>query len=667
MNNTNSCELTLLIQIDAKAFNAKRLKTLYENDLGGQIGSCSRMGNFFQMKYLCNNQQNLLMKAESGELTDISKKAGAIKVIELWINNSCCYESLPLFALSDSKIKDVSEKEINEHLAISDILLVTATQIELKTLISFLKPIKGHDSILRGPIQNKTFRVGCFGRYYAAHIHCAMGGQDRHGSTLAVKEAVDIINPRAVFVLGIAFGADKKKQRLGDVLIAETISPYEPQKLNDNFAINRGRDMLCGHILFDRFSNFHDDWEILRESGNKVKVHYGLVLSGEKVIANEKFKNRLLKEYPTAIGGEMEGAGAYAAVQSKKIEIILVKGICDWADGSKNDRAQPFAAYTAISLAEHVLNKPDVLLALAACDQNKSNYCTACTVEPVDVSLEEPDKLRRASAWNKLIDFITGNKHEDPQHTKEDYRIKFTVEIDLNIDELESIQKIFNLLKEHSQDNNLKCLKIDRGSLILHLKGAPDGYKRLLKLFNSGELGKLIGAPVLNIKKYYISSDDRINLFKQVKSLSVPDKKDIKTVVCHLDKIIGFDNEYKEAIGFLSEKITSSINECMIYITKKDNLFYCHSNFKKPGFSYPTKIATNETNDILTFLFNILCSDSLSQEERKNIIFYHENKIKYFINSKLINEDGLIDINVNGAKNIEFIGLIIPLNLSNFR
>ncbi len=65
----------------------------------------------------------------------------------------------------------------------------------------------------------------------------------------------------------------------------------------------------------------------------------------------------------------MEGAGAYEATErARDTEIILIKAICDWADGSKNDRAQPYAAYTAVSLAHYVLSQPDVLSALGVQD-----------------------------------------------------------------------------------------------------------------------------------------------------------------------------------------------------------------------------------------------------------------------------------------------------------
>ena len=47
------------------------------------------------------------------------------------------------------------------------------------------------------------------------------------------------------------------------------------------------------------------------------------------------FRDQLLALEPEAIGGEMEGIGLYTAAQGEKVDWILVKAICDWADGNK--------------------------------------------------------------------------------------------------------------------------------------------------------------------------------------------------------------------------------------------------------------------------------------------------------------------------------------------
>lgn len=79
-------------------------------------------------------------------------------------------------------------------------------------------------------------------------------------------------------------------------------------------------------------------------------MHFGLVLSGEKLIDSLAYKKRLLALEPEAVGGEMEGAGLYAAANDAGVDWILVKAICDWADGTKNSAAQPQAARNAAEL-----------------------------------------------------------------------------------------------------------------------------------------------------------------------------------------------------------------------------------------------------------------------------------------------------------------------------
>ena len=56
----------------------------------------------------------------------------------------------------------------------------------------------------------------------------------------------------------------------------------------------------------------------------------------------------------------MEGAGLYAACQDYKVDWILVKSICDWADGNKarnKNKWQQLAANNAASFVLHMLQQ----------------------------------------------------------------------------------------------------------------------------------------------------------------------------------------------------------------------------------------------------------------------------------------------------------------------
>src|SRR5205823_5372579 len=65
-----------------------------------------------------------------------------------------------------------------------------------------------------------------------------------------------------------------------------------------------------------------------------------------------------------------EGVGLAAAAVRHGLPWILVKGICDWADGKKHNKHQALAAAAAVSLAHHVLSQVDVLHGLRKSGQS---------------------------------------------------------------------------------------------------------------------------------------------------------------------------------------------------------------------------------------------------------------------------------------------------------
>jgi nucleoside phosphorylase len=99
----------------------------------------------------------------------------------------------------------------------------------------------------------------------------------------------------------------------------------------------------------------------MRPDRSVVGCYVGSVLSGEKLVDKLRFKNRLLKQHPEAIGGEMEGSGIAAASQKAGIEWALVKGVCDLGDGKKHKRFQEMAAAAAVHFCLHVFQDEHVL------------------------------------------------------------------------------------------------------------------------------------------------------------------------------------------------------------------------------------------------------------------------------------------------------------------
>src|SRR5207248_2947089 len=107
-------------------------------------------------------------------------------------------------------------------------------------------------------------------------------------------------SPSAVILVGIAFGIDRKKHRIGDILVSRQLFGYELQKIamskGQEKIITRGDRLQASTRLLDRFRAAVFDWR-------EPKVDFGLILSGDKLIDSPNFRDQLLELAPEAIGG----------------------------------------------------------------------------------------------------------------------------------------------------------------------------------------------------------------------------------------------------------------------------------------------------------------------------------------------------------------------------
>jgi len=83
-------------------------------------------------------------------------------------------------------------------------------------------------------------------------------------------------------------------------------------------------------------------------------VHIGTIASGSLLLKDAVKRDELAHEL-NAIAYEMEGAGIAIASATNDFKYVVVRGICDYADTSKDDRWQPYAALVASSFARSLL------------------------------------------------------------------------------------------------------------------------------------------------------------------------------------------------------------------------------------------------------------------------------------------------------------------------
>ena len=246
----------------------------------------------------------------------------------------------------------------------ADLLIVTATKVETTAVFAAFRNATKQEPSPQ-TIGDKTYHyLGIVNSTQVYLVQSEMGAGGLGAAQQTVQKGIEALNPSAVIMVGIAFGVNPEKQKLGDILVSKHLMLYEPQRIGTKgkkpIIIPRGTRADCSPMLLDRCHGAEHYWK-------GQTVWFGLILSGEKLVDNLDFRQHLRNMEPEAIGGEMEGAGLYVACQDKKMDWILIKAICDWADGLKEQgktgslERQELAANNVAQFVVHVIQQVGIL------------------------------------------------------------------------------------------------------------------------------------------------------------------------------------------------------------------------------------------------------------------------------------------------------------------
>lgn len=263
-----------------------------------------------------------------------------------------------------------------ENKNIADVLIVTATPIETDALYRKMEPTC-MDGLLRINKEGRSYTLGFLSGYNVIHCQCQnMGTQEVGSSTLTTANALaDWPCVKVVIMVGIAFGmynedSDNNKQNFGDVLVSSKIFPYENQRWNKEGDIKyRGKEHIANQHLIDAYRLVEQNWDYSNIFGEPTHVGICPLLTGEKLVDNLERRNELKHQYPEYRGGEMEGMGIASTCEDRQKPWIVVKGICDFADGNKGStpeeeelktKKQVSAAEAAVLATSMALTKANI-------------------------------------------------------------------------------------------------------------------------------------------------------------------------------------------------------------------------------------------------------------------------------------------------------------------
>ena len=210
----------------------------------------------------------------------------------------------------------------------TDILILTVKDCEFLSCLSILNSFYRSYYDRLGVVYLGT--IGDEGELLKiALIKCEKGSAVPGGSIVVVKNAVDVLRPKAVFSVGFCAGLNRKKVKLGDVVVSAKLITYAPTKVLENGIQERGVRVPVPESISKLIRCIADGWDApLKDSENfKVTVHRdGVFLSGPEVIDNSKRREELVRRYPEATAVEMEGEGEFGSRGGGPLENFLGGG-----------------------------------------------------------------------------------------------------------------------------------------------------------------------------------------------------------------------------------------------------------------------------------------------------------------------------------------------------
>lgn len=194
------------------------------------------------------------------------------------------------------------------------------------------------------------------------------------GNVQAAAETAELMQhwtPRYVVMCGIAGGLRRGELQLGDVVVGTEVVYYELGKVREGGVERRPVSYRSDSLLIDRAMHMHQGsaWRARLPSrpdrsasdARVPAVHFAPVASGDKVIASAADAEGLRSLHPKLAAVEMEGGGvaASAFAAARRVGFLVVRSICDFADRSKNDNWQEYAAHASASfLSDFLATRP---------------------------------------------------------------------------------------------------------------------------------------------------------------------------------------------------------------------------------------------------------------------------------------------------------------------
>ena len=204
----------------------------------------------------------------------------------------------------------------------------------------------------------KSYYVGKWGKYPAALVR--LNNHDAVEAESITKNALSLFcNLEDIILLGVC-GTIKYE---GYVLVSSEIYRYcEPKPPADEiFDPSNITRPIARSRVFNCLNDNFEQWSFkCTEEGFESKAKFVPMLSGTEYIASGKYQATLIcRVNEKGFGVEKDGINVMSAIKKENLNLIIIKGGCNYADECKHEKWQPTAAVAAAGFLYNQLNKDD--------------------------------------------------------------------------------------------------------------------------------------------------------------------------------------------------------------------------------------------------------------------------------------------------------------------
>ena len=273
--------------------------------------------------------------------------------------------------MPQNSCESINENESKLMMDATEVLLITANDNEYNAVLKFLDPRESKRTLLKcdhpipvGFLKRKAHYVfGRFGMCKVA-VHFLSNQGPAAAQSAIITAALCFKNLDAIFAVGVTCGV-KHKTKLLDVIVAEKVSFYTDARLSTEdgqlkIEPRSTHNLITSKDYRSKFTMTKLKWskDIMKRLLHEPRMHFKNVLSGNYLIDNEDVQKTLLSTFARdAYGIEMESAGLFYEYGNHNVQLMVVKAVCDYGDGSKNKEYQPTAALLAAECVHHYLSK----------------------------------------------------------------------------------------------------------------------------------------------------------------------------------------------------------------------------------------------------------------------------------------------------------------------